>query len=363
MAGEWIAGKARGLLGMFPGQWEEVQPEIWQGRCPGEHLHHGHNAATDCRIHTCYGAGGQPPGIYCLHSSCKGVLEALNHDFREALFAKDPDWKPGPRPNDGVVERAPRAKEAWIPDYDEAVLEKTVRAVPEVDAEWFMRRSPVDPRGVGPGEFLEHVFQPGELALVFTNFKSQGDFLWQAGTGGWRLSDRRGVRAVRSKLPVDGGKDGVWFLSNPADGKWHPNPRRQGAYSRRSMESITAWRHLVLESDVAPEGLWLRLLAMCPVPVVAIYSSGGRSWHALCRVDMASKADFDSRMRTDVKLNAPLLGADPGAMTPVRLTRLPGCTRGGRMQRLIFLHPRARELQPILNLPELRTIEHGKGNE
>lgn len=32
-------------------------------------------------------------------------------------------------------------------------------------------------------------------------------------------------------------------------------------------------------------------------------------------------------------------GADPGVLTPVRLTRMPGCTRKGRMQRLVCLNP------------------------
>ena len=36
----------------------------------------------------------------------------------------------------------------------------------------------------------------------------------------------------------------------------------------------------------------------------------------------------------------PVLGADPAAMTPVRLTRLPGCTRNGKEQRLIYLNPK-----------------------
>jgi hypothetical protein len=358
MAGEWIQEKARGLLGMFPGQWEELQDGTLQGECPGAHLHSGKSAKTDCRIHLTYGLGGQTPGIYCLHHSCKGVLEDLNKAFREALFAKDPNYKPQASVNDGVVQRAPRQREAWIPQYDEARLRQTVQGVEPVRVEWFMERSPIDPRKITPGEFLEHVFRPEERVLVFTDFKSQGEYLWQVGKGGWRLSDQRGVKAVRSKLPVDGGKDGVWFLANPVDGKWYPNPRREGNYSRRSMESVTGWRHLVVESDAAPEELWLRFLAMLPAAVVAIYSSGGRSWHALLRVDQADKPSFDAYLRAHAKRVLPIFGADPGAMTPVRLTRLPGCTRKGRLQQLIFLNPNVDMSRaiPIRDLQRLRTL-------
>jgi hypothetical protein len=356
MAGEWIAEKARGLMGkVFPGSWEEAQAGIYQGRCPGEHLHHGTNAATDCRIYISYGPQGQPPGIYCLHQSCKGVLEPLNAEFREAIFAKDENWRPSKPLEEGVVRRAPVARESWIPEFNIGKLRGMVKAVPPCGPEWFMERSPIDVRKVTPGEFIEHAFLPGERVVVFTEFKGPGDYLWEVGKGGYRLSAERGVKAVRSTLPT-GGPDGVWYLSNPIDGQWHTNPRQQGRFSRRSAESVTAWRHVVLESDVADHALWLRFLAMVPVPVVAIYSSGGKSWHALVRVDMPDKPAFDTYLRNEAKRLLPVFGADAGAMTPVRLTRLPGCTRGGRLQRCIYLNPKADPdaPDPITNLKPLR---------
>lgn len=424
MAGEWIAEKARGLMGdFFSGQWDEVMPGIYQGRCPGEHLHHGSNAATDCRVHVSYGAQGQPPGIYCLHHSCKGVLEPLNDGFRSAIFAKDENWRPERPAEAGVVRRAPVSRESWIPDFSIAKLRAMVAAVPPCGPEWFIERSPVDPRKVTPGEFLEHVFEPGERVVVFTEFKGPGDYLWEVGRGGYRLARERGVQAVRSALPTDGGTDGVWYLCNPVDGQWHPNPRRAGKYSRRSMESVTAWRHMVVESDETKilklkalavgdamkkteeektedrrreaawevleacggkkwadevmavpvdqwptlkeryfaesremPGLWNRLLAMATLPIKAIYSSGGDSWHALVAVNMETKTDFDTYLRGSAKRFLPLIGADPGAMTPVRLTRLPGCTRGGREQRLIYLNPKPSQgVVAIRDLPKRRS--------
>jgi hypothetical protein len=358
MAGEWIPEKARGLLGMFPGVWTEVQTDVWQGRCPGEHAHtNGKGTEQDCRIYTSYGADGKKPGCYCFHNGCKSLLDSLNEAFRDALFAKDPNYKPGPKVNEGVVSQAPRAKEAWIPEYSLEKLKGVVLAVPAVDEGWFAARSRVEVEGLAPGEFLEHAFLPGDRVLVFTDYKSQGDFLWEVGRGGYRLSAQREVKARRSAIPNTGGQDGAWFLCNPVDGQWHANPRRQGMYSRRSLESVTAWRHMVLESDEAPAELWLKFLAMAPLAIVAIYSSGGRSWHALVRVNMATKADFDTLLRNFAKRTLPVLGADPAAMTPVRLTRLPNCTRGGRMQKLIYLNPKAVE-KPIRDLPVLR--ETGK---
>jgi hypothetical protein len=119
----------------------------------------------------------------------------------------------------------------------------------------------------------------------------------------------------------------VWFLCNPVDGEYHDNPRLGGKQSRRSQESVTAWRYMVLESDEADPRQWLAALAQMPLRVAAIYTSGGRSIHVLVRVNAASKADWDAMAYT-LKPILTVLGADPGAITAVRLTRLPGCYRG-----------------------------------
>lgn len=366
MAGEWIEGKARGLVGsFFPGSWEEVSAGVLQGRCPGEEAHTGRSAATDCRIYLTYGAGGETPGAYCLHSSCKGVLEPMNEGFRSVLFAKDGDCKGGGGGNGaadvnaGVVKRAPQKREAWVPEFNAGKLLGVVQHVPGVAEEWFMERSPVDVRKMTPGGFFEEVFSPGERVLVFTDFRSQGDFLWEVGKGGFRLGTQAGVQAVKSALPVDGGKDGVWFLSNPVDGQWHGNPRAGGKPSRRSTESVTRWKHLVLESDEAPAEQWLRLLACCGLPIVAIYSSGGRSWHALVKEDHGEDAAGFKEKLKEYKRRLPLVGADPGAMTPVRLTRAPGCTRGGKLQRLIWCNPGANstKVERILEMGVRRSLK------
>jgi len=247
----------------------------------------------------------------------------------------------------------PQKKDEWIPDFDEEKLAEFVAGVPAVDENWFMERSPVDPRQVTPGEFLEHSFARGERVLIFTDYRSQGDYLWEVGRGGFRLSDQRGVKAVKSKLP-EGGPDGVWFLSQPVDGQWHVNPRQEGRYSRRSLESVSRWVHLVLESDVAPEALWLKYLARFPLEIRAIYSSGGKSWHALVVLERDSKAAFDGILRSHVKRILPIFGGDARAMTPVRLTRLPGCMRGKKLQKLIYLN--SNPVGEIIDLPKRREI-------
>lgn len=398
MAGEWIPEKARGLVSrFFPGQWEDKGGDVLEGRCPAEHLHSGGNARTDARIYLRYRDDGKAaPGIFCFHNQCRGELEQMNRGFREELFRKDGKSACG-SPESGVVVRAPRAREAWVPEFSIAKLRGVVRGMPSITEEWLMGRSPVPLTLVqGPGDFLEHVFDPGERVIIFTEFKGPGDFLWQVGKGGFRLSPDHGVRAVSSKLPVECGRDGAWFLANPVNGKWYPNPRRDGKPSRRSQEAVTEWKFLILECDEektlkkqarilreattqadperwfvqvkadprwvakmmplragwldlarqweadAPEvsALWLKLLAISALPIAAIYTSGGASVHALVKEPKGNWPEFSELLR-QYKKRLPLVGADPAALTPVRLTRLPGCKRGGNFQKLLYLDPKA----------------------
>jgi hypothetical protein len=144
------------------------------------------------------------------------------------------------------------------------------------------------------------------------------------------------------------GADGVWFLAQPVDGEYHCNPRLGGKPSRRSEESVTAWRYAVLESDKAEPDEWLRCLIQLPLRIASVCESGGRSIHALVRLDAESKEDWDAKVRA-VKPVLVTLGADPGALSAIRLTRLPQAERGERIQRLLYLNP-APDGTPILAL-------------
>lgn len=268
-----------------------------------------------------------------------------------------------------------------IPAYDEAKLRRYVEAVPALTREDLKRVSPVKVETATAADFLEVLYGTRERVLVFTEFYSQGNFLYQVGSGSCRLSPERGVKAVLSPLPTTA-REGVWFLCNPVNGKWEPNASKTkihrlsegqagpplvedlpGKWGRRSWMNVQSYRYAVIESDNAPEDLWLRALVKLPVPIVAIYSSGGKSLHALVRIDASSKLEWDfwvrgrnagthGRVASVMDLVCPL-GADANALTAVRLTRLPFCFREGvtvkgkgyqryerpRLQELVYLNP------------------------
>ena len=236
-----------------------------------------------------------------------------------------------------------------------------------VDLVWLANRSTMDPSLVDSHRFLRALYGEKERVLVFTNDMSQGEALWPV-----------------DKLPTTG-KNGVWFMCQPTDGVYHPNPRVKAnedgtmKMSRRSEESVTAWRYRVIESDDAPIRLWLGALAQLPLQIAALYTSGGRSVHALVRTGkgVVTKADWDEEKHA-MKGGLITLGADEQCMSAVRLTRLPGAMREGKYvkgkdaagkdvkqyvkfatpqpQKLLYLNPEA-PLRPLVEMLPKRDVE------
>jgi hypothetical protein len=220
--------------------------------------------------------------------------------------------------------------------------ERASRIDAEITRDWLQERSPMRV-GITPAAFLHVLYRQGESVWI-----------------GTRKHERRGSTWINDSADdldclnfLQAGHEGVWFLANPVDGKpalngernqWFPNGE-----TWRTEASVTSWRYMVIESDEAPENLWLRMLVQLHLPISAIYTSGGESVHALVRVDQPSKAAWD-QFRDSIKHGLIELGADPGSLTAVRLTRLPGCVRGetGQLQQLLFLNPMASGNSPII---------------
>ena len=343
---------------------EAIAGEVrWEGaqgycRCPGIDRHTTANHSTDCKV-VCepvpLAGGTLAPGIYCFHGSCGGVVAGASYELRSQLgkarAARAEEV--GEASSLFAVGRAARMPlllppAAWVrrgtvrprqmflftpkapaPAFDPARLERTARKLPQGDAEWLARRSRKQVDNRTPASFLHELYLPGERVVIFDVFRSQGQALWMHLAPPY---DARELDGFRTGKP-----QGVWFLANPVSGEYLPND--QGKLSRRSWQSVTAWRYLVLESDVAEPAHWLAALAQMPLRVAAIYTSGGKSIHALVRLDAESKAHWDEIVAT-MEAALIILGADPKAMSAVRLTRLPGCERveKGRMQELLYLN-------------------------
>ena len=219
------------------------------------------------------------------------------------------------------------------PAFDPAKLERLASRLPE-PADWpktLAAISPLRPDTQSPTKILRELYKAGERVIVFTgDQQSQGNYLFEC------------PRADETLRPIPEEylrhDEGVWFLVQPVDGDTHANPRTGNA-SRRSEEAVTSWRYAVLESDSAPWRKWLAALVQLPLPIAAIYSSGGRSIHALVLIEADSKSQWDEVIRDGLLPILATIGADPQALTAIRLSRLPNAWRGARKQTLIFLDP------------------------
>lgn len=253
----------------------------------------------------------------------------------------------GPRPAAPVgSQAAPALTKPKVLFDPEKLAERAQPWNARVNLPWLANRSAVDPATVTPERFLHMLYAAGEKVLCFTNQKTQGQALWPA-----------------EKVPT-GSAEGVWFLPQPVDGESHINPRmppgadRKPRWSRRSEESVTAFRYMVFESDQADARDWLGLLVQMPFRVEAIYTSGGRSVHVLIRVDCRTKREWDDYKESITPaINLMCLGGlDPKVITAVRLTRLPGCWRGDKLQKLLYVRPNA-PVQKLIDLPVVRDVE------
>ena len=278
----------------------------------------------------------------------------LEHRFRLAKnFTNEQadGWLVGESGDYGKVD-APQKKPGFKPmpkaEFDPASLKRfSGHWAGSVDLMWLANRSIVDPAFVSTEEFLGLLYAPGENVLVFNKVNregvpyTQGEALWPS-----------------EPVPKTGPK-GVWFLCQPVDGQKHPNPRTN-KFSRRSEESVTSWRYMVLESDEAPVKEWLGAVVQLPLKIAAIYSSGGRSVHALIRVNAATKGQWDDIKRAMAPGLRFLItnGADPGVLSAVRLTRLPGCFREEKRQwqKLLYICPSPRAV-PLVDVLPKRDVE------
>ncbi|MBL9145334.1 MAG: hypothetical protein JNM99_16775 [Verrucomicrobiaceae bacterium] len=311
-----------------------------------------------------------PPehGIHLWLPSAARVMQRSGHTEREAidfLHAQETGLR---RPYQaGEVERAvalifgttqlhhggnliPRAHCAQRrPDirFKPDLLARVAAELPEATANWFKARSPLPVENRGPERFLHAITNAGERVLCFTEFKSQGQCLWRSG-GGLCLTN-----GPLSKW-CNGLSDGAWFLPQPVTGEWLELDRLKSEHNptgrtRRAEECVTSFRFALIESDEAEPAQWLSALAQLPLPIVSVVTSGGKSIHALILVNAANKAAWDDFVRGDLLAQLARIGADPAALTAVRLTRLPFIHRGERLQELLFLNPEP-SCTPIANL-------------
>ncbi len=267
------------------------------------------------------------------------VTAAMTRDPRAGEIERA--WTRVSKSGGGPVSPTPKV------EFEPETLERAIVGVPTRTftqwRHWLWERSALRPESLDALGFIEALYRPGEHVAVLAGSQSAKTRLVQCGAG----IDREYLTSVTH----DGYDCGVWFQIQPLDGEWHrnprglPNPRNPNNLSCRSEESVTSYRYALLESDETALEKWLALISTLKAKIAAIYTSGGKSVHTLLRVDAASKTEWEATVHP---LKGPLgrLGADLGALTAVRLSRLPCCWRREKQgfQKLLFINPDPAEM-------------------
>lgn len=340
--------------------------------CPGAHRHTTKSGPRDFRI-TFDPEGRKMPSGQCFHHNCeperREAMVAIIRAIRAAERAEQ-GGTPAPQPQQRrrIIHTPPPATPQERPQFCPEQAERIAAACPiagDIGRDWLRAISPI---GIPANPalwaelMLDTLYHHRERILIFDTFKSQGTHLRVVHEANYRLHHSPGHKATPCKTLPTRAADGAWYLTAPVLGTWQPNPNNVGAdgqpkLGRRHAACCTRYPYAVLESDTLPECTWLRILSQLQFPIAAIYTSGGKSLHALLHVNARTAEQFNTARKILLRVCTPI-GADPAAITPVRLSRLPGCVRlskgEGAMQELLYLNPMPQPRQPLCTMPPRR---------
>lgn len=160
---------------------------------------------------------------------------------------------------------------------------------------------------------------------------------------GERYGGGEGVRMAADWIAAfdDGRPVPPHFIPNPLTGKAHP--LADGKLSRRGDSAVAGFLYAVAEFDTMSKADQLAFWwGYRSAPIVALIDTGGKSIHALLRVDAPSREAWerDIEQKLFARVLCPL-GCDAACRNESRLSRLPGHFRRERnaWQRLLYLNP------------------------
>lgn len=131
------------------------------------------------------------------------------------------------------------------------------------------------------------------------------------------------------------------FIPNTLTGQEHP--LTDGKLSRRGDSAVASFRYAVAEFDTMSKADQLAFWwGYRSAPVVALIDTGGKSIHALLRVDAPNREAWarDIEQKLFARVLCPL-GCDASCRNESRLSRMPGHFRREKnaRQRLLYLNP------------------------
>lgn len=117
---------------------------------------------------------------------------------------------------------------------------------------------------------------------------------------------------------------GAWIRFNPVDGEGVKN------------DNITRFKYALVESDTMPVSDQDAMYRKLELPIACLVHSGGKSLHAIVRVDAEDYTEYRKRVEYLYDfLEKNGLKVDKQNRNPSRLSRMPGVTRNGNRQYMV----------------------------
>ena len=180
-------------------------------------------------------------------------------------------------------------------------------------------------------EYLETLFKPDDFVGYCTQFFwDEKDEKWKPSQTIYRRTAQHIIDILKSGSSVEAAlgtlnpSAGVYVRFNPLDGKGEGN------------SNVTRWKYCLIESDKDSIEKQYGILKAMNIPITFLVNSGGKSLHAIVRVDAENEGQYKDRVR-DLYEFCKKSGLTPDEQdkNASRFSRLPGVKRGEKWQYIV----------------------------
>lgn len=275
--------------------------------------------------------------------------EGMTAEEWEAWSSSDPRHKPGEcikkwksfgRNANGVtvgtlVEYARRQGWSPVADGHELDWDDTISSDRVVDKDWLEEKEIREPDDAGwdqKGEiirYLEALFESTDIVGYVTEvWERDGKPSPTKGaydrTAGELIAKLQKCTDITDVIGSMNHQAGAWVRFNPLDGKDVANA------------NVTDFRYALVESDSMPIEKQYAMMTELNLPIRILVASGGKSLHAITRIDAGSIEEYRKRvdyLYSVCRKNG--FDVDIQNKNPSRLSRLPGVYRNGKKQFIV----------------------------
>lgn len=232
-------------------------------------------------------------------------------------MAKERGWKP---------ENTPGHELEW-----DSVISRDEKVI--IDTNWIEGREIAEPEQWDPKKelitYLEILFDSTEnVGYVTRSFEKDGKHMPSKGvwdrTAGQLIQELNKCSDMLDVIGDYNQEAGAWIRFNPLDGNGIKN------------ENVTEFRYALVESDSIEIEKQNAVIRELELPVACLVHSGGKSLHAVVRVDAADYQEYRNRVDYLYNIcNKNGFKIDTQNRNPSRLSRMPGIMRNGHKQFLV----------------------------